>query len=159
LPSAFIGIGSNLGDRAANCLRALDILQREGIRVAARSSFCETKPWGFTDQPDFINMAARVETSLPPEELLRVLLQTEKEMGRVRAGKWGPRIIDLDLLLYEDIVVDTAELDLPHPLMHEREFVLRPLAEIAPDALHPVFGKTVKELLDELSGEKRPGFK
>ncbi|MDA8327026.1 MAG: 2-amino-4-hydroxy-6-hydroxymethyldihydropteridine diphosphokinase [Nitrospiraceae bacterium] len=153
MPAACIGIGSNLGDRLQNCKRALRLLEQRGIRVKAVSGACETKPWGgqsVAGQPDFINMAAVVETDISPRTLLNVLLEVEKEMGRVRERKWGPRIIDLDILLYADEVMDQPGLKIPHPLMHERDFVLRPLAEIAPEAFHPVLKKTVRQLLEEL---------
>ncbi|MDA8172249.1 MAG: 2-amino-4-hydroxy-6-hydroxymethyldihydropteridine diphosphokinase [Nitrospiraceae bacterium] len=154
MPAACIGIGSNLGDRLQNCKRALRLLEQRGIRVKAVSGAYETKPWGgqsVAGQPDFINMAAVVETDISPRALLNVLLEVEKEMGRVRERKWGPRIIDLDILLYADEVMDQPGLKIPHPLMHERDFVLRPLAEIAPEALHPVLKKTVRQLLEEFS--------
>ncbi len=154
MPAACIGIGSNLGDRLQNCKRALRLLEQRGIRVKAVSGAYETEPWGgqsVAGQPDFINMAAVVETDISPRALLNVLLEVEKEMGRVRERKWGPRIIDLDILLYADEVMDQPGLKIPHPLMHERDFVLRPLAEIAPEALHPVLKKTVRQLLEEFS--------
>lgn len=167
MPTAYIGIGSNLGNRLENCLKALDLLERRGIRVTALSSPYETKPWGMdrpeiehpdmvAGQPDFINMAARIETDLgkSPLALLETLQEVEREMGRVRREKWGPRIIDLDILLYGDEVVDIPDgtegrLKVPHPLMHLREFVLKPLAEIAPQAIHPVLKKTISQLLAE----------
>ncbi len=152
---ACIGIGSNLGGKETNCRKALEFLERKGIEVVSRSAAYITRPWGKTGQPDFVNMAACLETGLPARELLNVLLETEKEMGRVREEKWGPRVIDLDLLLYGDEVISEPDLNVPHPLMHEREFVLRPLAEIAPDAVHPVLKKSVRQLLRELE-EKGP---
>ena len=166
MPSAYIGIGSNLGSRLENCRKALDLLKRRGIRVTALSSPYETRPWGMdrpeiehpdllSGQPDFINMAARIETDMEgPLALLEALQEVEREMGRVRREKWGPRIIDLDILLYGDEVVDIPDgtegrLEVPHPLMHLREFVLKPLAEIAPQAIHPVLKKTISQLLAE----------
>ncbi|MDA8085457.1 MAG: 2-amino-4-hydroxy-6-hydroxymethyldihydropteridine diphosphokinase [Nitrospiraceae bacterium] len=154
MPTACIGIGSNLGDRLQNCRKALKLLEQRGIRIKAVSGAHVTKPWGGREvagQPDFINMAAVVETDLAPMKLLQTLFQVENEMGRVRVRKWGPRIIDLDILLYGGEIIDQPGLKVPHPLMHEREFVLMPLAEIAPEAVHPVFKKTVRQLLEELS--------
>jgi len=144
-----IGIGSNLGNRGENCLKALDLLSARGVIIRKRSSLFETEPWGVQDQPKFINMAAEVATELGPLKLLETLKSVEEEMGRKESYRWGPRVIDLDILFYDDMVMDSPELKIPHPLMHEREFVLRPLAEIAPDKIHPVLKKTVKELLSE----------
>ena len=151
--TACIGIGSNLGDRLQNCKKALELLEQKGVRVKKVSGAFETKPWGgaaVAGQRDYINMAAVVETDKDPLALLDTLLQIEAGMDRVRTQKWGPRNIDLDLLLYGEEVLDLPGLKLPHPLMHKREFVLLPLAEIAPQAVHPVFRKTVKHLLEEL---------
>ena len=154
MPDAYVGIGSNLGDRAGNCLSALDLLKRKGIKIITVSHPYETKPWGVEAQPDFINMAARVEADIPtgPMALLETIFEVESEMGRVRKEKWGPRIIDLDILLYGDEIIDLPGLKVPHPLMHLREFVLRPLSEIAPEAVHPVLKKTIAQLLSELTG-------
>ena len=143
----YIGIGSNLGDRQANCLKAIAFLNQAGQRVLKQSSQYETEPWGKTDQPRFINMAVEIETDLNPRGLLRRLKEIENYMGRVHTARWGPRLIDLDILLYEDQVVTEDELQIPHPRMHERAFVLQPLAEICPENVHPLLHKSIDELL------------
>ncbi len=142
----YIGIGSNLGDRKENCLRAIELLQKREIIVTKRSSLYETEPWGVKDQPLFLNMAIEIETGLNPEELLKILKEIEREVGRERYFKWGPRIIDLDILLFDNIILKTDNIEIPHPLMHERIFVLRPLCEIAPDIKHPLLKVSVSDL-------------
>lgn len=127
---AYIALGSNLGDRKANLDRALDELKKAGIKVAAVSKYLESEPYGVTDQPKFINGVARVETNLPPEELLETMLNIENKMGRVRLRHWGERNIDLDLLLYDDVKMQTEKLTLPHPDMQNRDFVMKPLSEV-----------------------------
>ena len=149
----YIALGSNLGDRAGNLARALQLLPARGVHIRQVSDFLETRAYGVTDQPDFLNAVAMVETGLAPEQLLQVLLQVEKLMGRVRKRHWGERNIDLDLLLYGDLVYQSKTLTLPHPDMLNREFVLAPLAQIAPNLVHPVAEKTIRELWAEL--EKR----
>jgi 2-amino-4-hydroxy-6-hydroxymethyldihydropteridine diphosphokinase len=153
--SAAIALGSNLdsgfGDRAANLREAVRRLEGLGT-VKAISSFFDTEPVGLIEQPRFINAALLLETTLGPVELMRGLLETERTMGRDRTATAmkGPRVIDLDLLLYGDWVLWSDELILPHPAMGERRFVLEPLAEIAPQWVHPVLGITVRELLERL---------
>ncbi len=146
MSTAYIGIGSNLGNREENCGRAIALLIEHGVTVTKRSSMIETEPWGVEDQPKFINMAVEIETSLTPEELLTFLKRTETDIGRQPGLRWGPRMIDLDILLYDDLVLKTPDLEIPHPRIAERDFVLKPLAEIAPDKVHPVLRGTIKAL-------------
>ena len=149
---AYVGLGANLGDREAALGRAVELLdEADGIDVVAVSSWRETEPWGPVEQPPFLNGAAALETDLDPGALLEVLLDVERRLGRVRreGERWGPRVIDLDVLLYGDLVVDEPGLAVPHPHLHERRFALEPLAELAPDALVPGRG-TVAALLDAL---------
>ena len=147
-----IALGSNLaspfGDRAANLWEAVERVRELGAVKAVSSSY-ETEPVGYLDQPRFLNAALLLETSLEPAELMRALLEVEQTMGRERVGAIakGPRVIDLDMLLYGQVVMNTTELTLPHPEMMERRFVLEPLAEIAPGMVHPVLGLTVREML------------
>lgn len=147
---AYIALGSNLGDKEKNLRRALLLLTQQGVEVVRVSSFLSTEPYGVTDQPQFLNAVACVRTSLAPLALLDVLLATELAMGRVRLRHWGERNIDLDLLLYEDVVLDLPRLHLPHPDMQNRDFVLLPLAEIAPELKHPTLQKTIYELKENL---------
>jgi 2-amino-4-hydroxy-6-hydroxymethyldihydropteridine diphosphokinase len=149
---AYIALGSNLGDRELSLKRALDLLALiQGIKVTAVSSFLENPAVGGPpDSPPFLNAAAEIETSLAPDELLAALLETERKMGRVRRERWGPRLIDLDVLFYGDESIAREDLTIPHPRLQERRFVLEPLAQIAPEFEHPVLKKTISQLLAEL---------
>lgn len=150
MPSAFIGIGSNLGDRKRAIEDALRLLAaHRGIEVVAVSAIRETDPVEVVDQPRFLNAAAKLETDLPPRVLLRRLLGVERELGRVRTVRYGPRTIDLDLLLYGDEVVDEPGLRVPHPRLHERRFVLEPLHDLDPGLVVPGVGE-IRALLAEL---------
>lgn len=141
-----------MGDRQAHCMNAIERLKDKGIVIKKVSSMYETRPWGLEEQPDFINMAVEAETRLSPEELLRAIKDIEKEMGRKDTVRWGPRIIDLDILFYDDIAINMGHLQIPHPLLHKRDFVLLPLSEIAPDKVHPVLKKNIRQLKEELKG-------
>lgn len=154
--TAHIGIGSNLDAPRANCTRSISLLEEHpAITVTARSSFYETEPVGRTSQSWFVNAVIEVSTTLDPHSLLEALLSIEKEMGRIRREKWGPRIIDLDLLLYEDRVIHGEGLDLPHPEMTKRRFVLVPLSEIAGHRVHPMRKKSIHALLAELPANQK----
>lgn len=153
---AYIGLGANLGDPRRQVLEALRRLgEAEEVEVVKVSTLYLTPPMGPPSQPWYVNAVAQIRTRLTPEELLRVLLGIEVAMGRVRGERWGPRLIDLDLLLYDGEVITGTELTVPHPEMHRRAFVLVPLAEIAPEAWHPVLHKTVAELLALLDAADR----
>ena len=151
--SIFLSLGSNLGDRQAVLALAREqIAKRVGV-VSSESSVYETEPWGVADQPAFLNQVIRAETTLAPEEVLRIILDIEHELGRVRYERWGARVIDIDLLYYNALVLDSARLTLPHPRLQDRLFNLIPLAEIAPDFVHPSLKKTSLELLESCTDD------
>jgi 2-amino-4-hydroxy-6-hydroxymethyldihydropteridine diphosphokinase len=145
----YLSLGSNMGDREAHLREASARLQTVGSVVSV-SSFYETEPVEFTDQAWFLNCAVALETTETPEQVMAAVLNIEQEMGRQRIQKKGPRIIDIDILLFSNIVTDSPELTIPHPAMHQRRFVLQPLAEIAPAVRHPLSKKTVREMLGGL---------
>ena len=131
--TAYLGLGANIGDRRSNLRAAVTMLRERGCELTAASSLYLTKPVGITDQPDFLNAVIRVKTALDPHDLLATCLKIEQELGRERTTRWGPRVIDIDILLYEGAAIDDNELVIPHPRILDRAFVLVPLAEIAPD--------------------------
>ena len=151
---AFIGAGANLGEPVRQIQRALDELQKSpGVKLGAVSSLYRTQPVGPIAQPPFVNAVFSLECGMSPQELLALLLSVEEKMGRIRRERWGPRVIDLDLLFYGDMVINGQGLEVPHPRLHERRFVLAPLVEIAPDVVHPVLKKSAFDLLAGLPAE------
>jgi 2-amino-4-hydroxy-6-hydroxymethyldihydropteridine diphosphokinase len=149
---AYISVGSNLGDKAANCRYGIEALVGSGAcRLLVWSRFYRTEPVDMTDQDWFVNAVVKVETDLAAEDLLTAMLRVEKEAGRVRGGeRFGPRTLDLDLIFYGDRVIDLEAVRVPHPRMHKRRFVLKPICDINPSLRHPLLGQTVRQLLDGL---------
>lgn len=154
--TVYLSLGSNLGDRAAQIERALARLTEEGVRITRRSSFYETEPVEFHEQDWFLNLAAEAETQLTPQQLLQAILRIEKELGRERIVRAGPRTVDIDIVIYGDnIVVNDKELEIPHPRMAGRRFVLIPMVEIAPALRHPMTGRTMAEMLAAAADESQ----
>ncbi len=145
--TVYIALGTNLGDRLENLRAALDALAPK-VHILAKSAIYETPPWGVTDQPAFLNMVVKAASALEPGGLLDFLKALETGLGRVPSFRNGPRLIDLDILFFDDLVVDTAPLVIPHPRLHERAFVLVPLADVAPELVHPLLGVSVARLLE-----------
>ncbi len=152
---AYIGIGSNVGNKVDQCEKAIsEILKVDRHKLLVKSSLFKTKPIGYTSQDWFVNGVIKIETDLEPLDLLRVLKTIEFHLGRTETFRWGPRTIDLDILIFDDREMRTEELQIPHPLLHERQFVLIPLAEIDRDLVHPVLKKTIGELLNNLKEDQ-----
>ena len=152
MKTAYIGIGSNMGERRRNCLEAVDrIGMRPDFRILRLSGLYETEPVGVEGQDWYVNCIASLSTGLSARDLMKGLLLIEAEMGRVRRGRWEPRVIDLDLLLFGMDIIDNDDLKVPHPLMHKRRFVMAPMNDLAPDLIHPVIGRTMAELFEEIS--------
>jgi 2-amino-4-hydroxy-6-hydroxymethyldihydropteridine diphosphokinase len=158
LNTIYLSLGANIGHRERNIWLAIEALASRGVRVTRRSSLYETEPVGMKSKDWFLNSVVEAETDLAPEELMRVLLELERALGRERRLLHGPRIIDIDILLFGSSVVHAPDLEIPHPRMVERRFVLVPFAEIAPDVQHPVLKKTIAALLSETAdrSEVRP---
>ena len=152
MQAIYLGLGTNLGDRAANLQAAVIGLAKELV-ITAVSPLYQTAPWGVTDQPDFINMCLAAETALSPIELLTFIKDLEVEIGRLPSKRWGPRLIDIDLLFYANQILETENLKIPHPELAERAFVLCPLADIAPNFVHPVLRQTIAALAAKVGDE------
>jgi 2-amino-4-hydroxy-6-hydroxymethyldihydropteridine diphosphokinase len=145
----FLLLGSNLGDRRQVLAAAREAIAEQAGSIVLQSAVYETEPWGITDQPAFLNQVLEITTSLLPEDLLRIVLNIEHDLGRVRYERWGARVIDIDILYFGQTIIDSARLTLPHPRIQDRRFVLAPLVEIAPDFMHPLLQKTSVQLLKE----------
>jgi 2-amino-4-hydroxy-6-hydroxymethyldihydropteridine diphosphokinase len=157
MKKVFLGIGTNLGDRETNLKNAIEKIAENIGPILKSSSVYETDPWGFTSDNLFFNMVVEVKTRLTPAGVLGAILQIEVLLGRTRSEKkYSSRVIDIDILLYENYVIDEVSLRIPHPLIHERKFVLVPLCEIAPEFIHPVLGKSIRVLLEECTDQSNP---
>lgn len=151
MSTTFLLLGSNLGDSKGYIAEAVYLINQEIGTVYRQSSLYQTASWGKVDQPDFINQAIEVKTNLSPVQLLKSILSIEQQLGRRREEKWGSRTIDIDILLYDNLVIDLPELKIPHPFLPERRFAILPLHEIAPHFIHAVSGKTIEQLLSDLT--------
>lgn len=154
MATLYVGLGSNQGARLRLMMCVLNLIEERIGRVVGRSAFYETKPWGFVSEHPFLNAVAKIETTMKPLEVLAVTQQIERELGRIRKsidGQYADRTMDIDLLFYDDMCLNLPELVLPHPQMHLRDFVLRPMADLAPDFYHPLLKQTMAELLRDLN--------
>ncbi|MDD3629354.1 MAG: 2-amino-4-hydroxy-6-hydroxymethyldihydropteridine diphosphokinase [Actinomycetota bacterium] len=153
MPRAYLSIGSNLGDRINYLKKALEKLKQNNIQIIKSSNIIETEPYGYKEQGKFLNMAVEIDSDLEPFELMKLISKIESELGRIRTKRWGPRVIDIDIIFYDYLIINEPDLKIPHPDMQNRFFVLKPLQEIAPDFVHPVLKKTITELLENLNSE------
>ena len=150
LQIVYLLLGSNLGNRKEILDKAINLLSQKVGVIILRSKDYETAPWGVTNQPDFLNLVVSIQTKLKPLQILEITQSIENQLGRIRKEKWGARLIDIDILFYGNEIIDEPNLKIPHPLLQERDFALSPLAEIAPDFVHPVLGETISELREKL---------
>ncbi len=148
--TAYVAFGSNIGEKESYIKRALEKIEKRGMKIIKVSPIYETEPYGVLDQDSFLNGVVKIETNLTPENLIEVLLDIEKQLDRVRERRWGPRTIDLDIIFYDDLIINEKDLVIPHKDMENREFVLKPLCNIDENFIHPVLKKSVKQLYDEL---------
>jgi len=155
MPRAYLSIGSNLGDRINYLKKALEKLKQNNIQIIKSSNIIETEPYGYKEQGKFLNMAVEIDSDLEPFELMKLISKIESELGRIRTKRWGPRVIDIDIIFYDYLIINEPDLKIPHPDMQNRFFVLKPLQEIAPDFVHPVLKKTITELLENLNSEDK----
>ena len=153
MPRAYLSIGSNLGDRINYINKAIEKLKQNNIKIIKSSNIIETEPYGYKEQGKFLNMAVEIDSDLEPFELMKLISRIESELGRIRTVRWGPRVIDIDIIFYDSLIINEPDLKIPHPDMQNRFFVLKPLQEIAPDFVHPVLKKTITELLENLNSE------
>ncbi len=153
--SVIIAIGTNVGNKKENIETAVKKMENNRMKIVKMAKSFKTLPYGYKEQPAFLNTAVEIETSLSPEKLLEELLKIEKEMGRIRKVHWGPRIIDLDIIFFDNLIINEEKLKIPHPDMQNRFFVLKPLMEIAPCRVHPKFCETVKTLFEKLENGKK----
>lgn len=152
--TAYLLLGGNLGDRKANLHQAIKLIAENIGQIDTVSALYETAAWGKTDQPAFLNQAVAVKTKLSAIDVLDKALEIEKVLGRIRKDKWGERLIDIDLILFDEVVIDIENrLQVPHPQMQYRKFVMAPLAEIAPDVMHPVLGKTISDIFENITDD------
>lgn len=148
--TAYVAFGSNIGEKESYIKRALEKIEERGMKIIKVSSIYETEPYGVLDQDSFLNGVVKIETNLTPEDLIGELLNIEKQLDRVRERRWGPRTIDLDIIFYDDLIINEKDLIIPHKDMENREFVLKPLCDIDENFIHPVLKKSVRELYDRL---------
>lgn len=153
MAEVYLGLGTNLGDKENNLNLAMDEIRKRVGEITSLSAFYATEPWGFDSQNSFLNAVCKAHTTLSPLEVLSTTQAIEKDLGRIRksvGGQYSDRPIDIDILLYDNLIIDTPQLSIPHPLMHKRLFVMEPLTEIAPELVHPVLQQTMKEILKEM---------